>query len=64
MDKKQIDYINQYKKDHYKRVVIEYKKDKYSVIKAAADRAGTSVNGYIKNAVDEKIKRDDDSEID
>ena len=32
--------------------------EKYEEIKAAAESAGESVNGYIKKAVDERMERD------
>ena len=52
------EYITAYKKAKYKRIPVEVTKEKYQEVKAAADRAGTSVNGFIKSAIDEKIDRE------
>ena len=52
------EYVTAYKKEKYKRIPVEVPKDKYAEIKAAADRAGSSVNKYIIAAIDEKIARD------
>ena len=40
------------------RLSIALPKGSREVIKAAADRAGQSVNGYIKQAIDERMERD------
>ena len=48
-----------YKTSKIKRIPLDVQKDYYdNVIKPAADRAGSSVNGYIKKAISEKIERD------
>lgn len=60
-NKKRTDYLIKYAKDNYKRIPLNVKKDKYDQIKSAADRAGESVNGYIKTAIDQRIERDSDS---
>ena len=49
---------NKYREKSIKRIPLDVQKEKYEEIKAAADAAGESVNGYIKKAVDEKIERD------
>ena len=49
-------YDIQYAKDKLKRIPLNVQKEKYAEIKAAADAAGESVNGYIKKAIDERIK--------
>lgn len=51
-------YDLKYAKDHYKRVPLDLTKDKYEQVKAAADHAGESVNGYIKTAVEQRIQRE------
>ena len=51
-----------YKKEKLKRVPLDLTKEKYQEVKNAADRAGSSVNGYIKTAIDEKIDRDSKTE--
>lgn len=52
------EYNIQYKKDNLKRVPLDLRKDKYLEVKAAADRSGKSVNGFIKEAIDEKMERE------
>lgn len=41
-----------YARENLKRVPLDVTKEKYDEIKAAAETAGESVNGYIKKAVD------------
>lgn len=52
------DYLYKYAKDNLKRIPLDVTKDKYDQIKAAADTAGESVNGYIKRAIDERLEKD------
>ena len=47
-----------YREKSIKRIPLDVQKEKYEEIKAAADRAGESVNGYIKKAVDQRIERE------
>ena len=47
-----------YARDNLKRVPFDVSKEKYAEIKAAADAAGESVNGFIKKAIDQRIERD------
>ena len=51
------DYLYKYAKDNLKRIPLDVTKDKYDQIKAAADTAGESVNGYIKRAIDERLEK-------
>ena len=44
-----------YAKENLKRIPLDVQKEKYEEIKAAAEAAGESVNGYIKTAVDMRI---------
>ena len=44
-----------YKKENIKRIPLDVQKDKYDEIKAAADKCGESVNGYIKAAIDKRL---------
>lgn len=46
-----------YAKEKLKRIPLDVQKEKYEEIKAAADAAGESVNGYIKKVIDEKITK-------
>ena len=51
-------YDLEYAKKKLKRIPLDVQKEKYEEIKAAAESAGESVNGYIKKAVDERMERD------
>ena len=51
-------YDMQYAKTKLKRIPLDVQKEKYEEIKAAADAAGEKVNGYIKKAIDERMKRE------
>ena len=51
-------YNLQYAKEKLKRVPLDLTKEKYQDVKNAADRSGSSVNGYIKAAIDEKLDRE------
>ena len=50
--------VNKYVKNNYDRINVTFPKGQKEIITAAATAAGESVNGYIKKAVDERIKRD------
>ena len=52
------EYLYEYKKSKLKRIPLDVTKEKYEEILAAAEQAGKSVNGYIKEAIDDKIQRD------
>lgn len=52
------DYLYEYKKNKLKRVPLDVPIEKYEDIKAAADSAGESVNGYIKKAIEERMERE------
>ncbi len=58
-DKKAYDL--KYAKDKLKRIPLDVPKEKYDEIKAAADHAGESVNGYIKKAVDLRMDSEKES---
>lgn len=51
-------YDMEYAKTKLKRIPLDVQKEKYEEIKAAADAAGESVNGYIKTAINQRISRD------
>ena len=51
-------YDIEYAKNKLKRIPLDVQKEKYEEIKAAATAAGESVNGYIKQAVDQRMERD------
>lgn len=46
-----------YAKKNYKRIPLDVQLTKYEEIKAAAAAAAETVNGYIKKAIDERLKR-------
>ena len=52
------EYNIAYKKENLKRVPLDLRKDQYLEVRAAAERAGMSVNGFIKAAINEKIERE------
>lgn len=47
-----------YARKNLKRIPLDVQKEKYEQIKAAADRNGESVNGYIKKAIDERMEHE------
>lgn len=48
-------YNMEYTKTHLKRIPLEVQLSKYEEIKAAAEAAGQSVNGYIKEAIETRL---------
>lgn len=57
-DRKQMNYINQYKREHLKRIALEVQKETYEQIKEHSQKTGESVNGFIKRAITETMERD------
>lgn len=53
-----VKYNLEYAKKNLKRIPLDVQKEKYEEIKAAAERAGEPVNGYIKKAIDERMLRE------
>ena len=51
-------YYNDYKREKLKRVPLELTKEKYEEVKSHAESNSESVNGFIKRAIDETMKRD------
>lgn len=49
-------YDVEYHKTHYRRIPLDVSMDKYDQIKASASATGDTVNGFIKKAIDERIK--------
>ncbi len=49
---------SKYREKSIKRIPLDVQKEKYEEIKAAAERAGESVNGYIKKAIDGRIEHE------
>ena len=50
-----------YQKAHIKRIPLDVQKEKYDEIKAAADKAGETVNGYIKKAIEQRMENENGS---
>ena len=48
----------EYMDTHQKRVPLNFKLDDYARLKAAADTAGQPVGTYIKQAIKERMERD------
>lgn len=46
-----------YEREHIKRVVIKYRNEDFEPIAAAAESAGETVSGYIKQAVADRMER-------
>ena len=51
-------YDIQYAKSKLERIPLDVQKEEYEQIKAAADAAEESVNGYIKQAIRQRMQRD------
>lgn len=51
-------YDIQYAKSKLKRIPLDVQKEEYEQIKTAADAAEESVNGYIKQAIRQRMQRD------
>ena len=49
------EYLRNYAKEKLKRIPLDVQKEKYDEIKAAAENADESVNGYIKEAIDRRL---------
>jgi len=52
------EYLYEYQKIKLKRIPLDVSKEKYEEIASAAGKAGKSVNGYIKEAIEEKMAKD------
>ena len=55
--KAQIKAIAKYKKENYSRIPLDVPKEYHENLKAVAKEQNKSVNGFIKEAIDEKIER-------
>ncbi len=51
----------EYAKRSLKRIPLGVQKEKYDEIKAAADKAGETVNGYIKKAIEQRMENENGS---
>lgn len=50
-------YLYDYHKNNLKRVPLDLQLSDYELLKAEAQNAGESVNGFIKQAIAEKLER-------
>ena len=50
--------VNKYVKNNYDRINVTFPKGQKEIIMQAVEASGESVNGYIKKAVDERMKRE------
>ena len=50
--------VAKYMKNNYDEINVRVENGKREIIKAAAEQAGESLNGYIKKAVDQRMERD------
>ena len=58
-DPKNNEYVNNYKKEHYKCLRIEVRKEFYSDnLLPAAEAKGMAVATYVREAIKEKIQRE------
>lgn len=55
--KAQMQAVAKYKEKAYKRIPLDVRKEDYEVIKRIADHLGESVNGFIKQAISERLAR-------
>ena len=51
----------EYAKRSLKRIPLDVQKEKYDEIKAAADKAGETVNGDIKKAIEQRMENENGS---
>ena len=56
--------VNKYVKNNYDRINFTVSKGKKDIIQGVAEQQGKSVNGYIKEAVEGKIKADTGKDVD
>lgn len=57
MSEERKNYLYSYKKQKLKRVPLDMQLTDYETLKAAAEGAGQTVNGFIKQAIAEKLER-------
>lgn len=50
--------VAKYMKNNYDEIKVRVEKGKREIIKAAAEQAGESLNGYIKKAVNQRMERE------
>ena len=50
--------VNKYVKNNYDKILLTVPKGQREIIKAAAEKAGDSVNGYITTAIRQRMERE------
>lgn len=56
--------INEYKRLHYKSIRVEFRKEDFEDLQAAAEAAGEKVNTYIKKSIRERMEKEERSNAD
>jgi len=54
--------VSKYMKENYDEIKVRVEKGQKEIIKAHAESQGKSVNGFINEAIEEKMERDKDGE--
>lgn len=52
---------NKYNAKAYDRIALQVKKGRKDIVKTHADKQGESLNGFINRAIDETMKRDNET---
>ena len=50
--------VHKYVKNNYDRLELTVPKGQKDIIKAAAEKAGESLNTYVRNAINQRMERD------
>ena len=53
--------VHKYVKNNYDRIELTVTKEKKEQVRAAAESAGKSLNGYINEAIDEKMQMEQEA---
>jgi hypothetical protein len=56
--KRMIEYNDQYKREHYDRIDVRFRKGGKALIQTAAEAAGETVSVYIKRSVAARLEED------
>ena len=58
------EYKNQWASENYQRISLTVKKGAKDALQQVASEQGESLNGYIKQAIKERVQRETNQEID
>ena len=50
-------YVNQYKREHYKRVVLEIRKEDYATLETISKEKELTPNNYIRELINKEVKK-------